>query len=173
MGKVLVAYYSTSEKNKTTNEDRIVSELSKLFHSKGFAVKKLLLAPKKNINLNKQFKQEKTIELKEKLPPMKGLDFLVVGTPIVGSLSSAPLVNAFIRLISKDKKSLGKFPKVVLFSSGIIHGFELKKMASLFSMFGIKPVDSQAFTSIFDFDEKKLVEIRNFFERFIQKSLEA
>jgi hypothetical protein len=38
-------------------------------------------------------------------------------------------------------------------------------MQSLLSMKGVKPAQSEAFTSMFEFDSKKLTEIQTFFQK--------
>jgi hypothetical protein len=42
-------------------------------------------------------------------------------------------------------------------------------MSSLASMNGLKILDSQVFSSIFEFDSRKLKEVDVFFERFMKK----
>ncbi len=170
MGKVLIAYPLALEKKKPSNEDKVALELEKLFSSKSFLVKKIILEPKKKLAVKEQFKKEKSLELK-KVPVLSSFDLVVLGTPIVGSLTSSPLVNAFIRSIPKKAGASVQKQKFVLFSTGVLHGFELKKMQSLLSMKGIKPIDSKSFTSMFDFDEKKLFEVKQFFERFMDRAL--
>ena len=163
---MLIAYSSTTDKKRISNEDKVALELEKLFSSKSFSVKKLILESKKKIAQKELFKNEKNLELKEKIPQLSSFDIIILGTPIVGSFTSSPLVNVFIRSLPKATPQKQFF---VLFSTGVLHGFELKKMQSLLSMKGIKPVDSQAFMSMFDFDEKKLAEVKQFFERFMDK----
>jgi len=167
--KVIIVYSSISEKKKLSNEDKVALELTKLFSSKSFLVKKIVLQPQKKIDVKGQLKNEKILKLKDNVPPLSSFDLVVLGTPVVGSLTSSPLINAFIRSIPKRTGS--QKPKFVLFSAGVLHGFELKKMQSLLSMKGIKPIDSQVFTSIFDFDEKKMIEVKHFFERFMDRAL--
>ena len=167
MGKVLLVHFSTSEKGKIVNEDRASLELEKLFISNGYHVKKIHLETKKKLALKEQLKQEKNLELKDITPPLKGFDLVIIGTPIVGSLTSAPLVNVFIRNLPKQNNQ--SKPLFALFSVGVMHGFELKKMQSLLSMKGIKPIEAKAFTSIFDFDAKKLIEVKQFYEKIVEQ----
>ncbi|VVB75342.1 Uncharacterised protein [uncultured archaeon] len=169
MGKVLIAYPLALEKKKPSNEDKVAMELTRHFFAKSFSVKRITLEPKKKLSVKDQFKNEKTLELKAGPSQLSSFDIVVLGTPIVGSLTSSPLVNAFIRGIPKKTGAGAKKQKFVLFSAGVLHGFELKKMQSLLSMKGIKPIDSESFTSMFDFDEKKLFEVKQFFERFMDK----
>jgi NAD(P)H-dependent FMN reductase len=167
LGKVLLVHYSTTEKGKITNEDKVINELDKFFASKGFSVKKVLLESKKKLSLKEQFKQEKNLEIKETMAPIKGFDIIIIGTPIVGSLTSAPLVNTFIRDLPKQTNP--SKPVFAIFSAGIMHGFELKKMVGLLSMKGIKPLEKRSFNSMFEFDAKKLLEVKQFFDRIIDK----
>jgi len=167
--KALIVYFSSSEKGKQTNEEKVVLELEKLFSEKSFSVKKLLLESKKKLNLNEQFKQEKDLELKQSIEQVKEFDFVVIGSPIVGSFTSAPLVNSFIRTLPKFSENENK-PLFALFATGIIPGFGIKKMQSLLSMKGIKPAESAAFTSMFEFDERKMVEVKKFFENILKKT---
>jgi len=170
VGKVLIAYPAALEKKKSSNEDKVAQELAKHFFAKSFSVKRVILEPKQKINAKEQVKKEKTLELK-KVPTLTSFDLIIIGTPIVGSLTSSPVVNAFIRAIPKKAGAGSQKQKFVIFSTGVLHGFELKKMQSLLSMKGIKPIDSESFTSMFDFDEKKLFEVKQFFERFMDRAL--
>jgi hypothetical protein len=170
LGKVLIAYYSTSEKGKPSNEDKVVQALQKFIKEVNMPHKILLLEPKNKLPLKEQFKQEKNLELKEKVASLKGINYLIIGSPIVGTLTSAPLVNAFIRSLPKHGTEINT--KFYLFSTGILPGFALKKMQSLLSMKGIKSVESAAFTSMFEFDSKKIDEVKKFFNK-IQESTPA
>ncbi|MFA5125822.1 MAG: hypothetical protein WC462_02355 [archaeon] len=169
MGKALIVYFSSSEKGKQASEEKVVLELEKLFSDKKISVKKLLLEPKQKLSLNEQFKQEKDLELKQSIGQIKEFDFVIIGSPIVGSFTSAPLINLFIRTLPKFSENENK-PLFVLFATGIIPGFGIKKMQSLLSMKGIKPAESTAFTSIFEFDDKKMAEVKKFFENIFKKS---
>lgn len=167
--KSLIVCYSTSEKGKLTSEDKVVLELEKLFIEKKISVKKVFLQPTKKIDLIKQFKQEKELELdletQQVIKQIKEFDYVIIGSPLVGSFTSAPLVNLFIRDIPKMDSI--KAPVFALFATGIIPGFGIKKMQSLLSMKGIKPKESIALTSMFEFDAKKMAEVKEFFERII------
>jgi flavodoxin len=165
--KALIAYYSTTEKEKPSNEDKVAWEFEKIFKEKKFAVTTLSLKPKKQISLAEQFKQEKELELENSIHSFDSFDLVFIGTPIVGSFTSAPAVNAFIR----DLPKTSQIPKakIILFSVGVLHGLELKKMQSLLSMKALKILEKHSFTSIFDFDEKKLAEIRPFVENILEK----
>ena len=167
MKKALIVYYKENEKAKHSNEEKTASELEKLFIEKGFYVKRELIEPSKKFGLKEQFRTEKEMKLKSKPPSIEGFDFVVIGTPIVGSFTSSPIINAFIRSIPKKKAP--KKTAFVLFATGIIPGFALKKMQSLLSMNGIKTLDAEAFTSIFEFDDKKLADVRKFFFRVMEK----
>lgn len=169
MGKALIVYFSSSEKGKQSSEDKVVLELEKLFSEKKFFVKKILLESKKRLNLNEQFKQEKDLELKQGVKSIKEFDFVIIGSPLVGSFTSAPLVNSFIRTLPKFSEGENK-PLFALFATGIIPGFGVKKMQSLLSMKGIKPVETAAFTSMFEFDLKKMAEVGKFFENTLNKA---
>jgi len=169
LAKILIVYFSSQSKEKLASEDKVANALESYF-SKTHKVKKLLLQSKKKIELKDQFKLEKEIELTEESSPSIGFDLVIIGSPIVGSLTSAPLVNAYLRKIQKqiEKKMQAKY---ALFSTGIIPGLAIKKMQSLLSMKGIKPIESVTFTSIFDFDEKKMKEVTEFAQK-LNQSLE-
>lgn len=170
MKKTLIVYCTEKEKDKLSNEAKVVLELEKLFASKGYLVQKLLLESKGKIRLRDQFKSEKEIILKKFPAKPLEYEFIIIGTPIVGSLTSSPLVNAFIRKLPK-RKSESKKPFFALFSVGVVSSsLELRKLQSLLFMSGIKPVESAAFTSIFDFDAKKLIEVKHYFDRMMDKA---
>lgn len=114
-------------------------------------------------DLKKQFKHEKKLVL-DKIPNIKKFDLILIGTPII-SFTSAPAINTFIRLLPKIKNK-----KIVLFATGIgLPGNAIKKMSSLLSMKEANIVDTQVFSSIFEFDSKKMLEVEKFFERFLEK----
>lgn len=168
MKKVLIVYCRENEKSRFSNEEKTASEIEKNFAAKGFAVKKAPIYPEKKLGIREQFRTEKGIKFLPKPPQAEGFDFIVIGTPIVGPITSSPIINAYIREL--PKKMPRKKPYFVLFSTGVIPGFALKKMQSLLSMHGIKALDSEAFTSIFEFDDKKLSEVAKFFDRFTEKA---
>ena len=169
MTKALIVYYSehhSSEKNKISNEEKVVNELKKLFEEKKISSQVLLLEPLKKLHLKDQFKKEKEIKIKTVIPDLSSYSCIIVGSPVVGAMTSSPVINSFIRQIdfSKSKNK----PVFGIYSTGIISGFELKKMTSLLSMKGVKPVLSESFNSMFDFDSKKLAEIKEFFDKFVE-----
>ncbi len=117
------------------------------------------------MDLKKQFKHEKELNLLNKIHRIKKIDLLIIGTPII-SFTSVPAINVFIRNLPKIKNK-----KIVLFATGIgLPGNAIKKMSSLLSMKEAIVIDSQVFSSIFEFDSKKMVEVEKFFERFLQKT---
>jgi len=164
--KALIVYCKENEKSKYSNEEKTAFELEKQFTQKGFKVEKIQLKTTKKLG-SKEQKKDKEIKFTTKPPEIKNFDFVIIGTPIIGSISSSPIINAYIRNLPKEKSTK---TKVVLYATGIIAGFAIKKMQSLLSMNGIKATDSEAFTSIFEFDEKKLLEIRKFFDRFFEQN---
>lgn len=174
MNKALIVYYSehhSSDKNKVldkskpSNVEKVATELTKLFAEKKYVVDSLQLEPVLKMHLKDQFKKEKEIELLNKIPNLNNYKYVVIGTPIVGAMTSSPVINSFIRQLKFSKTNLEK-PLFVIYSTGIVHGFEIKKITSLLSMKSIKPIDSECFSSMFDFDSKKLAEVKVFFERF-------
>jgi hypothetical protein len=174
LNKALILYYNetsfTKSKNnqkKESNEEKVVFELKRLFEEKKFLVDTINLIPTKKLHLKDQFKKEKEINLLNKLPELNNYNLVLIGTPIVGAMTSSPVINSFIRKINFGAKK--NKPLFIIYSTGIIHGFELKKLTSLLSMKGIKPIDSECFCSMFDFDSKKLVEVKSFFDRFFEK----
>ena len=170
LNRALIVYYSEhhfSVKNKISNEEKVANELKKLFEEKNFSSQLLLLEPSKKLHLKDQFKKEKEIKLLNKIPVLSNYSFILIGTPVVGAMTSSPVINSFIRQISFSKETKKK-PVFVIYSTGIISGFELKKMTSLLSMKGIKPIASDSFKSMFDFDSKKITEVKTFFNKFIE-----
>ncbi|MCX6803968.1 MAG: hypothetical protein NTY48_05370 [Candidatus Diapherotrites archaeon] len=168
--KALIVYCTASEKNKPSNEEKTANFLVESLLKKNIKAKKLLLEPAKNIGLKQQLKKEKEFKLKTKIPLLNEYDFVFIGTPIVGPLTSSPIINTFLRLIPKDAGKNSK-PIFAIYSTGIIEGFALRKMQSLLSMKGIKVAKTQSFTSIFEFDSKKLFEVGKFLEEVLQKAL--
>ena len=169
MGKVLIAYSKFSEKGKVPNEEKVVLELENFFVSKGLGVTKFLLESKNKMKLEDHFRREKKLEVKGPIPKITSFDIVIIGSPVTSSLKSAPIVNAFIRQLSKFSGK--EVPHVGLFATGVIPGFAIKKMQSLLSMKGIKPSESAAFTSIFEFDSKKLLEAREFAQKMTETIL--
>lgn len=167
MKKALIIYYSEQEKGKISNEEKVAAELERIFKKAEFNVTKTLLETKKKMEMKLQLKMEKALELKEKIPPLTSFDLVIVGSPIIGSLTSAPAINTFLRQLPKNIKN--QKPKFVLYSTGILPGFAIKKMQSLLSMKGESILDSETFTSIFEFDSKKLLEVDKFYSRFMDK----
>ncbi|OQA31431.1 MAG: hypothetical protein BWY55_00492 [archaeon ADurb.Bin336] len=175
LNKALIVYYDESsftkpknnQQKKVSNEEKVVLELKKLLEEKKFLVDTLNLVPTKKLHLKDQFKKEKEITLSNKMPELNNYKLVLIGTPIVGAMTSSPVINSFIRKITFNSKKTK--PLFVMYSTGILHGFELKKLTSLLSMKGIKPIDSASFCSMFEFDSKKLVEVKNFFNRFFEK----
>lgn len=174
MKKALIIYYKENEKTKYSNEEITACELEKKFAEKGIIVKKFELTPvkisgngKKERFLPREKKQGKEIEIKfnKKPPIVSGYDYVIIGSPIVGSLTSAPAVNAYLRSIPKNSQNQNKV--FALYTTGIMPGFALKKMQSLLSMNGIKASHLESFTSIFEFDTKKKLEIERYFKRII------
>ncbi len=170
MNKALIVYYTEhhfADKGKLSNEEKVVIELKKLFEEKKIQTHTLLLEPSKKLHLKDQFKKEKEIKLLNKIPELNSYSYIIIGTPIVGAMTSSPVINSFIRQINLPKISKKK-PIVAIYSTGIIQGFEIKKITSLLSMKGIKPILSESFNSMFDFDSKKLKEVKTFFDKFIE-----
>jgi flavorubredoxin len=161
MKKVLIAYYPMDE------NPRVAQRLEKLFSESKFKVTLKSIEPKLNLSLKEQSKIEKELELKEKINSITNYDLIIIGTPVF-SFSPVPAINSFIRNLPKNTKSNGK--KFVLFSTSVgLPGTTIKRMQSLLSMKGYKVIDSDSFSSIFEFDERKLKEVDSFFERFITK----
>ncbi len=166
LAKALIIYYSESQKNKPGNELKVAMHLEKRLVEKNFEVTLFKLETEKKIGLSQQFKREKSINLKENISNINDYKLVIIGSPIVGSLTSAPAVNAFLRGIDQEKANNSKF---AIYATGIIPGFAQKKMSSLLSMKGIKPIESAVFTSIFEFDGKKIKEVDEFFNKIIEK----
>jgi flavorubredoxin len=154
---VLIAYYPLGEAEK------VALRLKKLFEEDNHSTE-LFPIETEITDIKKQFKKEKKLELSNKLKSIKKFDTIIIGTPIV-SFKSVPAVNVFIRNLKEIKNK-----NVILFATGIgLPGRAIKKMSSLFSMNSAKVSDSQVFSSIFEFDSRKLKEVNVFYERFMKK----
>jgi len=155
--KVLIAYYPLGEVTK------VAKRFEELFKTKRIDVEHFLIEVDEK-NIKKQIKTEKKLELIKKLKSTKDYDLIIIGTPII-SFTSVPAVNVFIRNLPNAKNK-----NICLFATGIgLPGKAIKKMSSLLSMKGSKLIDSQVFSSIFEFDSRKLAEVDNFLNRFIKK----
>jgi len=153
MSKVLIAYYNQGETGKVADRIKLNFEKNK------YLVEEVQIKLKEEMDAKKQFKKEKKLELLTEFKSLSGYDFIVIGSPIV-SFTSVPAVNAFIRSLPKSE---GK--KVILFATGIgLPGKAIKKMSALFSMNGATVISGKVFSSIFDFDERKLKEVDVYFE---------
>jgi len=166
LGKVLIVYFSSQSKENKTSEDKVADKLESIF-SQTHTVKKVLLQSVKKLSLKEQFKLEKELKLNVDSDIVNEFDLVIIGSPTMGSLTSSPVVNSFLRALGKQSESKAS-PKYALFSTGIITGFAIKKMQSLLSMKGIKPIESASFTSIFDFNEKKMSEVVEFARKLSQ-----
>lgn len=161
MKKILLAYYSFGEASK------VAERFHKLLITDGHNVETYLIADKNKKGIKNTFKKKsilslkrKEIELENELPKTKEYDLIIVGTPII-SFSSAPIVNHFLKNIPIEEDK-----KFVLFSTGIgLPGTTIKQMQSYLSMRKAKLIDSQVFSSIFPFDEKKLKEVDEFYNK--------
>jgi hypothetical protein len=161
MKKVLLAYYPLGEVQK------VIARLEKLFKERKFKVVKEQILLKQEVEIKKQFKIEKKLVLRKKPLSIKSFDLVVIGTPIV-SFSSVPAVNVFIRNLKsiEDKK-------FALVATGIgLPGTAIKKMQSILLMRRGKVVASQVFSSIFEFDERKLKEVEKLFAKLIDPKLQ-
>jgi len=158
MKKVLISYFPVGEVFK------VVKKFEEIFKIKNIDFDLFEIEVEQEYDIKKQFKNEKKLTLKKKLKSLKQYDLIIIGTPLL-SFTSAPGVNAFIRELpnAKDKK-------FVLFVTGIgLPGKAVKKMSSLLFMNGAQVIDSKVFSSIFEFDSKKLSEVNSFFDRFEDK----
>ncbi|MEI7961082.1 MAG: hypothetical protein WCI04_01985, partial [archaeon] len=144
MKKALIVYCKENYAAKTSKEEKTAQEFEKLFKEKGFFVKRTLIEPKTKLDKKKIKKNENLIEFKSNPPSVNEFDFVVIGTPIIASLKSSPIINAYIKSLPKNKTNSKQ--KYVLYATGIIPGFAIKKMQSLLSMSGIKTLDTENFT---------------------------
>ena len=153
MKKVLITYYSKGEVAK------VAKRMQTSFEKKKFKVTIKEIKLKEEMEIKKQFKKEKKLELSSMPKSISSYDIIVIGTQIV-SFTSVPAVNAYIRSLPKANEK-----KVILFATGIgLPGKAIKKMSSLLSMNGCKVIGSKVFSSIFEFDERKLKEVDAFIE---------
>ncbi len=152
MTNFLIAYYDLGEAKKTAQ--RIQKKLLDL----GNKAELFSLEVNNNLNIKEQFKKEKELFLTEKII-IDEFDYIIIGTPVI-SFTSVPAVNVFIRQLENIEEK-----KFILFATGIgLPGKAIKKMSSLLSMKNGKVISSKVFSSIFEFDEKKLKEVDKFIE---------
>lgn len=157
MANFLIAYYNMGEVKKT------VTKMSEGLKEKNHYVETFDLVLDTSLDLKNQFKKEKELSLKNKIN-IKKFDYIIIGTPII-SFTSVPAVNIFIRQLDKIENK-----KFILFATGIgLPGKAIKKMGSLLSMKKGKVIESKVFSSIFEFDEKKLNEAKKFVIDAIEK----
>ncbi|MDD3083678.1 MAG: hypothetical protein PHP82_01515 [Candidatus ainarchaeum sp.] len=155
---VLIAYYHLGEITK------VVDKFDSLFKKKKINCIKFQANVKQELDLKKQFKIEKKLSLLNPIPQIKNFDLIIIGTPII-SFTSVPAINIFIRSLPELKNK-----KIVLFATGIgLSGNAIKKMSSLLSMKNANIIDFQVFSSIFEFDSKKMLEVEKFFKKFFEK----
>jgi flavorubredoxin len=151
---ILVAYYPLGEVSK------IAKRFEEVFKTRKIDVELYPIMTEEK-DIKKQFKTEKQLILENPIESIKKYDLIIIGTPII-SFTSVPAVNVFIRNLPTVKDT-----KFCLFATGIgLSGKAIKKMSSLLSMKSAKIIDTQVFSSIFEFDSKKLKEVDDFFERF-------
>jgi flavodoxin len=155
---ILVAYYPLGEASK------IAKRFEEILKTRRIDVDLYPISVEEK-DIKKQFKTEKQLVLDTHVDSIKKYDLVIIGTPIV-SFTTVPAVNVFIRNLptTKDKK-------FCLFATGIgLPGKAIKKMSSLLSMKSAKIIDTQVFSSIFEFDSRKLLEVESFFERFLTQT---
>ncbi|MCX6800654.1 MAG: hypothetical protein NTZ73_00505 [Candidatus Diapherotrites archaeon] len=158
MKKVLIAYYPSGETPK------VAEKMAELFSKKGIEVSKKQIELEKPLEPAAQLKEEKSLQLKDGIESLAEYGLVVIGTPVF-LFSPVPAVSLFIRNLPDCE---GK--KFVLFSTSIgLSGTTIKRMQSLLSMKGGKVIDCESFSSIFEFDSKKFLEVEKFFARFVAK----
>lgn len=158
MKKALVAYYPSGE------TPRVVEKLSERLAEAGFEVTKKIIELEKPFRPPEQLKEEKSLVLKSGVKSLADYDAIIIGTPVF-SFSPVPAVSLFIKSLPDCR---GK--RFVLFSTSIgLAGTTIKRMQSLLSMKGGKVIASESFSSIFEFDSKKMLEVEKFFETFFEK----
>ncbi len=151
---ILVAYYPLGEASK------IAKRFEEVFKTRNIGVDLYPICVEEK-DIKKQFKTEKQLILENPIDSIKKYDLIIIGTPII-SFTAVPAVNVFIRNLptTKDKK-------FCLFATGIgLPGKAIKKMSSLLSMKSAKIIDTHVFSSIFEFDARKLKEVDAFFAKF-------
>lgn len=160
MKKAIIAYYSFGEIEK------VVQRLEKKLLELGISSEIFLIEDKKKHSIKDQFKKEKELELNKIIPSFKEIDYFFIGSPVV-SFSSVPIVNVFLKNLN-EKQLIDK--KVYLFATGIgLPGNTIKKMKAVLAMKGILVTSDKVFSSIFNFDEKKLKEVDEFVKEIIKK----
>ena len=153
MQNVLIIYYPLGEVSK------VAQRMKNIFEKEKLIVDTEEITLKKEMTLNAQFKKEKKLELTNKIKSFSKYDLIVIGTPII-SFTSVPAVNAFIRSMEHIENK-----NFILYATSIgLPGKGIKKMTSLLSMKKATVVAFKVFSSIFEFNEKKLKEVDLFVE---------
>ena len=153
--KVLVIFFDYGESKKAA--ERMASFLKQ----KGFSTSLREIVLTKKLSPRDQARNEKELKFKTSVS-CSGFNYVIVGSPIF-SFSPTPAVNSFLRKITAVK---GK--KFVLFTTSVgLPGNAVKKMQSILATKGVEVIASQNFSSIFEFDEKKFLEIDAFVESFL------
>ncbi len=157
--KVLVAFQGDSGSNT-----KVAEQLKKSFEAKGWIVELQPVLPKEKkkwFHHIKDFRKNKKVELKKAVTDVKKFDLIVVGTP-VWTYKPTPVITTYLRSLENTK---GK--KFVLFVTCVgIPGTTIKRMSSILSTKAAKVQGSFVIRSIFTLDEKKLVQVKEFAEKF-------
>jgi flavodoxin len=158
MNKVLIAYYPLGETEK------VAKKMSEVLLKNNFEVDIEVISLQQEMSIKEQFKKEKILSVNSKISSLSKYSSIIIGTPIV-SFTSVPAVNAFIRSLPE----LGQI-KCVFFATSIgLPGKAIKKMSSIVSMKNGIVVEGKVFSSIFEFDSRKLREVEIFVEKIKDK----
>jgi len=148
---ILIAYYS-----KTGATEKVALTLQHVLENEhNVSLEKL--NPVKELKAYEYKKDGKGLILRQAPNDLKKFDLVVVGTP-VWSFCPTPIVLSFLRNLENAK---GK--RVALFATcTALPGTTIQRMSSILSTKGAKVLGSLTIRSVFDLDETKLDEVREF-----------
>lgn len=158
--KILIAYYS-----KTGSTEKVAVALQRLLEQKDHKVKLARIFPREELKAYQYKKNGKELHLKQPVLNVSNFDLVVVGTP-VWSFCPTPIVLSYIR---KLQNTGGKH--FALFATcTALPGTTIQRMSSILTTKGAKVLNSLTIRSVFELDESKLGEAKQFAES-LDKSL--
>ena len=157
---VLIAYYS-----KTGSTEKVAVTLQQQLEQKGHRVKLARIFPREELKAYQYKKNGKELQLKQTVLNVSKFDLVVVGTP-VWSFCPTPIVLSYVRKLQNTK---GK--RFALFATcTALPGTTIQRMSSILTTKGAKVLNSLTIRSVFELDDLKLGEARQFAES-LDKSL--
>jgi len=149
---ILIAYYS-----KTGSTETVAAALEQQLLKKGNDVSIAKILPVEDLKAYQYKKNDKAVRLKGKLPELKSFDLVLVGTPVWG-FCPTPIIVSYLQGL---KNTTGK--KFALFATcTALPGTTIQRMGSILTTKGAKVLTSLTIRSVFELDETKLGQAREF-----------